>query len=363
MRYFITGSRGFAAGHLVERLLENSDNFVVGLDCLYSCASKRDPFNATENNYLFVKGNLNDKDLITHLLSTYHFDFILHLSAQSHVDLSFSSPHIYALDNFMATLELLECVKSMTPEKRPKILHCSTDEVLGPSTDGKAKHEDSLLLPSNVYACTKAASECLINAYKCSHKLDVIIIRPNNLIAHRQYHEKVIPRFITLLKNNEPITIHGSGNQLRAYLHISDFISAVELILAKGVWGSIYHIPSDYEISVLDLAKQIAQIMGKEKTYQVRFVTDRLFNDCRYLNAGSALKNLGWSQKVTLKEALESTVRWYLEGKDQDYFIEEFEFPLQENVEKHIDDAGDTVKTKNAHNVNTKKSKRSKTTK
>ncbi len=328
MRFLVTGSRGFAAGHLTEKLLERKDAFVVGVDCLYGCASRHDPHNATTENYVFVKGDVNDADLISHLLKTHQFDIIIHTAAQSHVDTSFSSVEQYARDNFLATLTLLNCVKAMHPAARPKIIHFSTDEVLGPSLDGIAKHEDSLLLGSNVYAATKAASECLVHAFKKSHGLEIIIVRPNNLMAERQYGEKCIPRFVELLKRDLPITIHGSGQQRRAFLAISDLISAIELLLEKGVWGEIYHISSDDEITILQLAKEIATIMGKADTYKIRYCEDRLFNDIRYHIQCDPLKKLGWRQKVIFNDALKQTVQWYMDGKDKDYFVEEFELPV-----------------------------------
>ncbi len=336
MRYFVTGSRGFAAGHIVENLLKKPDNFVVGIDCLYACASKTDPSNATNENYQFVKGDVNDQGLIAYLLTIHKFDIIIHLSAQSHVDTSFATPSIYAKDNFMATLNLLECVRLMPVALRPRIIHVSTDEVLGPSTESKAKHEDSLLLPTNVYSATKAASECLINAYKCSSKLQIIIVRPNNLISTRQYTEKCIPRFITLLKHDMPITIHGDGHQLRAFLDVADLASALDILIERGIWGQIYHVSSDYEISILNLAAKIAQIMGKTDTYKLRYVEDRAFNDVRYHIQSDALKNLGWVQKITFEESIQKIVPWYLDEKNDDYFIEKFVFPTQHDVVQPI---------------------------
>jgi len=331
MRYFVTGSRGFAASHLVYKLLQNPENFVVGIDCLYPCASRKDPSNATPNNYVFVKGDLNEKDLVAHLLNTYHFDIIISMASQTHVDTSFSTPYLYAKDNFMAMLVLLESVKLMPSELRPRILHLSTDEVLG-STEGKAKSEDAILKPSNCYSATKSAQECLIHAYKCSHKLQIIVVRPNNLYSKFQYQEKCIPRFITLLRDNIPLTIHGNGDQQRAFLHVDDLISAMELLIEKGVWGETYHISSDDEISIIDLAKKLAQLMGKEDTYRVRFVLNRAFNDVRYHISSEALRALGWSQKVKFEDGLRDTIQWYLSDEPETYFMEKYQFPVQKDI-------------------------------
>ena len=99
----------------------------------------------------------------------------------------------------------------------PKIIHVSTDEVYGEILEGAA-HENSPLLPTNPYSASKAAAEMIINSYKKSFNLPVIIVRANNIFGIRQYPEKLIPKFINLLAMGQKLPIHGTGKNTRHFL-------------------------------------------------------------------------------------------------------------------------------------------------
>ena len=82
------------------------------------------------------------------------------------------------------------------------------------------KNEHSILCPTNPYAATKAGAELIAQSYYHSFKLPIIITRGNNVYGPDQYPEKIIPRFIKQLKNNEPVTIQGKGTAKRSFLHV-----------------------------------------------------------------------------------------------------------------------------------------------
>ena len=84
------------------------------------------------------------------------------------------------------------------------------------------KTENSILCPTNYYTATKAAAELLSQSYYHSFKIPIIIIRGNNVYSPNQYPEKLIPKFIKLLTDNNKVTIQGDGSNLRGFLHSSD---------------------------------------------------------------------------------------------------------------------------------------------
>ena len=88
---------------------------------------------------------------------------------------------------------------------------------------------------------TLLSSYNIVNSYYFSFKIPVIIIRSNNIYGKKQFTEKVIPKFITQILNNEIINIQGDGTNKRSFLYIDDLIEAVELILLKGKIGNIYN--------------------------------------------------------------------------------------------------------------------------
>ena len=95
--------------------------------------------------------------------------------------------------------------------------------------DETHKTEHSILCPTNPYAATKAGAELLAQSYNHSFKLPIIITRGNNVYGPNQYPEKLIPKFIKLLKENKKVTIQGDGSNIRAFLHANDTANAFEL--------------------------------------------------------------------------------------------------------------------------------------
>ena len=149
----------------------------------------------------------------------------------------------------------------------------------------KHKTEHSILCPTNPYAVTKAGAELIAQSYNHLFKMPIIITRGNNVYGPNQYPEKLIPRFIKLLKKIKKVTIQGQGTAVRAFLHSYDTARAFECILEKGKIGEIYNIGCDegMEFSVMEVAKILIKLIKTEDYNEwVEYVEDRPFNDQRY---------------------------------------------------------------------------------
>jgi len=312
----VTGGCGFIGSNFINYYFDkNPDVNIVNLDAMYYCASE---FNIKEEirnseRYNLVKGNLCSFDLLTHVLSNYKIDTIIHFAAQSHVQNSFEDSLQYTNDNVLGTHTLLETTRRYG--KVEKFIHISTDEVYGESmivdTEEK-KSESSVLCPTNPYAATKAAAELIAKSYYFSFKIPIIITRGNNVYGPNQYPEKLIPRFIELLKENKPVTIQGDGSNVRAFLHVLDVCGALECILEKGELGEIYNIGSDdhYEYSVLEIAQKLIKLIKNTDDYNkwITYIADRPFNDKRYYISNEKVKNLGWEIAVDFEKGIRELI-------------------------------------------------------
>lgn len=356
----ITGGAGFIGSNFVNYMVRKyPQTKFINFDKLDYCArmANIDPDVSKSSNYQFYQGNLLDEYLILKILNMEKVDAIIHFAAQSHVDHSFGNSIDFTLNNVLGTHKLLEACRIYGLIKR--FIHISTDEVYGEIKTGES-HEHSILDPTNPYAASKAAAEFIVKSYHHSFKLPIIITRGNNVYGPRQYPEKVIPRFITLLQNNQKCTIQGTGDNIRNFIYVDDTVRAVETILIKGEIAQIYNIGGTEEKTVLEIAKLLidrlktssqvkastssdvikastssdevkvesAEKPNKKKVKKrvrksdkkdqwksfIEFVPDRKFNDMRYSVNADKLLALDWKQEVSFEEGFEKTVKWYLDN-------------------------------------------------
>lgn len=312
----VTGGCGFIGSNFIN-LVGNTNKYnIINFDAMYYCASELNISEKIRNstNYCLVKGNLINLDFVKHILLLHKITHIVHFAAQSHVQNSFDDSIQFTYDNILGTHTLLEASRLYGNIK--KFIHVSTDEVYGESMleeDETHKTEHSILCPTNPYAATKAGAELIAQAYYHSYKMPIIITRGNNVYGLNQYPEKLIPKFIKLLKENKKVTIQGNGTCVRAFLHAEDTARAFEIILENGVLGEIYNIGCDekMEYSVLEVAKiLINMIKGNNVNCDdwIEYISDRPFNDARYYISNSKLKSLGWEIKINFLEGLQKLV-------------------------------------------------------
>ena len=302
----VTGGCGFIGSNFINYIMESYDKInIINFDAMYYCANIENVYkkNRESNRYTFIKGNLCSIDLVRHVFDVYQPTHVIHFAAQSHVQNSFTDSLQYTQDNIVGTHTLLEITRQYSKIK--KFIHVSTDEVYGESmldVNEKHKTEHSILCPTNPYAATKAGAELIAQSYNHSFNIPIIITRGNNVYGPNQYPEKVVPRFIQQLKNNEKVTIQGDGSCVRAFLHSSDTADAFKCILEKGVVGEIYNIGCDekMEYSILDLAKLLIKEIHNTDNYDkwIEYIEDRPFNDLRYYISNQKLKDLGWNIKI-----------------------------------------------------------------
>jgi dTDP-glucose 4,6-dehydratase len=316
MNLLITGGCGFIGSNFINYYFpKNKFRTMVNIDAMYYCASETnvDARIRFHKDYVLVKGNLCDFDLLRETVKKYHITHVIHFAAQSHVQNSFEDSIKFTHDNILGTHTLLEVCRRYG--KIEKFIHVSTDEVYGESMnhiEEKHKTEHSILCPTNPYAATKAGAELIAQSYNHSYKMPIIITRGNNVYGPNQYPEKLIPLFIKQLKENKKVTIQGKGTAVRAFLHAYDTAKAFECILEKGMIGEIYNIGCDdkMEFSVMEISKILIKLIKNTEDYNewIEYIDDRPFNDQRYYISNQKLKDLGWNIEVTLMNGLNELI-------------------------------------------------------
>ena len=315
---FITGGAGFIGSNFVNYFCRKyPDIKLINFDALYYCGDLNnvDEDIRNSNNYQFIKGNLQEFDLLNYIFDTNEISHIIHFAAQSHVDNSFTNSLQYTKDNVFGTHNLLE-VARLHQKSLKLFIHVSTDEVYGESQldlGENHKTEQSILCPTNPYAATKAGAEALAQSYNHSFGMPIIISRGNNVYGPNQYPEKLIPKFIKLLREGKKVTIQGDGSCVRAFLHAEDTARAFERILLKGKVGEIYNIGCDegMEFSVRQVAEFLIKKIKNTDNYDdwIEYIPDRPFNDKRYYISNQKLKDLGWDIKINLESGVDDLLK------------------------------------------------------
>ena len=324
MSILITGGCGFIGSNYINNLLKsekfNNETFdyIINIDKLDYCSNKDNVNSNDSKKYIFIEGSICDKVLLKRIFNMYNIEYVVHFAAQTHVDNSFDNSINYTIDNILGTHQLIECCRLYGNIK--KFIHISTDEVYGEiSINSEDSTEVSLLNPTNPYAATKAGAEFIVRSYYYSYNLPIIIIRCNNVYGVNQYPEKIIPKFITLLRKNKKMTIHGTGLTRRNFIYVDDVINAINIIAIKGEINNVYNIGSSDEYNVIEIATILLNnIKGPDENIEdwVEYIKDRNFNDFRYAINTNKLNNLGWERTINFKDGIKKTIDWYINNEN-----------------------------------------------
>ncbi len=227
----VTGCLGFVGSNIVESLLLDSANYVIGIDTdtyvsnsNYACHSIR-LFNK-HKNFSFIEKSICDLDYLPPC------DYIINCAASTHVDNSIFSQKDFVNNNILGVENLLQLIRNKHSFDRPILIHFSTDEVYGDENiPDNGFTEEHVLNPSNPYSASKASADQLIIGYGKTFEIPYIIVRPTNNYGIGQFPEKLITKNLKHLLDNKKVTLYGDGSNTRYWLHVRDTVEAVKCII------------------------------------------------------------------------------------------------------------------------------------
>jgi len=310
----ITGGAGFIGSNFVRHVLERYPQYsVVVYDKLTyagNLTNLKDVAERFAGRYAFVRGDICDAATVRETIRTHGVDTVVNFAAETHVDRSIMDPDAFIKTDVYGTYVLLEAVRELGLER---YLQVSTDEVYGHVPAGASKETDPVA-PRSPYAASKASGDLMVNAYYVTYNLPVVITRGSNNIGPYQYPEKVVPLFVTNAIDDLPLPLYGDGLQVRDYQYVLDHCEAIDLVLHKGETGGIYNIGTGTEMRNIDMARLILRLLGKPESL-IQPVRDRPGHDRRYSLDIVKIRALGWEPTHSCEEAIEKTVRWYVENE------------------------------------------------
>ena len=264
-KILITGGAGFIGSHLAERLLRDGHAVTV-LDDLSTGRYANVAHLENEKRFsLLIDSVLNEK-LVDELIRD--CDRIYHLASAVGVKLVMEQP-VKTIETIFGGTDI---VLKHAARYRKRVLITSSSEVYGKGVSTPFREDDDVLTGATskhrwAYACAKALDEFLALAHFRETRLPVVIFRLFNTVGPRQtgQYGMVVPRFVQSAINNEPISVHGDGQQSRCFAHVLDVVEAFAVALDRpDSFGQVINIGSNAEVTIDELAQRTIELTGSK---------------------------------------------------------------------------------------------------
>ena len=315
-KILITGVCGMIGSHLLDELLRNSKNIIIGIDNLSFGSKSNIQHNLKNPNFNFYEIDIFDLNTLGVL--TKDVDTIVHLAAVKKIDEKTSSlptltTNVIGTENIYKVALMWNC----------KVIFASTSDVYGMSQDLPFREDGDLLLgPSMIkrwaYAVSKLYGEQLAFAYHKDKNVETVILRYFGGYSDRSkllWSGGHIPIFIDAIIKDKEVPIHGDGTQTRSMAYISDIVDGtVKAMDSQKAIGEIINIGNDEEVSVLDTAKIIHKIVASGKKLRIKNIEhNSIFGQYRDIqkrkpNLEKAKRLLEYTPKVSFESGLIKTI-------------------------------------------------------
>ena len=267
MKYLITGGSGFIGSHLAERLLDQGHSVTI-IDNLSTGSD--DNLLRVKKNIEFHHGNILDKPLMEELIA--ESDYVVHLAAALGVLNIVNKP----LESLKTNIQGTEVVLEASEKFSKPVLIASTSEIYGKNDKVPLNEEDDRIIGHPLksrwsYSEAKAVDESLAYFYYLEKKLPVRIVRFFNTVGPRQvgHYGMVLPRFVSAALKNEPLSVYGSGDQIRCFCHVDDAVRALLLVMdSDKAVGQVFNVGNNQQITIMELAKRVIELTGSYSTIE-----------------------------------------------------------------------------------------------
>jgi len=308
----ITGAAGFIGSNFVKYYADKyPETEIIVVDKLTYAGNLISIQDLLDSNRIkFYQIDIADFNALSIVFTENKIDAVINFAAESHVDNSIIDSTAFIQSNIVGTHNLLVLSYTHSVSRYHQV---STDEVYGDLGLGSKDFmtENTPLAPNCPYAATKTSADLLVRSFHETYGLNATISRCSNNYGPYQYPEKLIPLFFSLAKQDKKLPIYGDGIYIRDWLHVSDHVTALDVILNKAEAGSVYNIGGNFERTTLEIAKLILDYLGKD-TDLIEYVENRKAHDRRYAIDSTKIKNeLGWEPIVPFKDGILSTFDWY----------------------------------------------------
>lgn len=311
MKAFISGAAGFIGSNLCDSLLSQGHE-VVGFDNLSTGQLRFLEKAQSSNRFSLHKGDLLDFPTLREALKG--CDIVFHLAANADIKDGLNHPERDLQQNTIATFNVLEAMRQNSIKK---IIFSSTGSVYGECDIIPTPENAPFPIQTSLYAASKVAGECLIQAYCEGYGFQAWIFRFVSIMGERYSHGHVFDFYKQLLSDSSKLAVLGNGKQRKSYLHVSDCIDAVHFAMHKANDKiNIFNLGTNEYCQVIDSISWISEYLGVKPDLNFAGGDRGWVGDNPFIFLDTTkIRSLGWTPKFTIKEGVRSTIKFLQENQ------------------------------------------------
>ena len=340
---FITGVAGFIGSNLAKRLLSTLEEIqVVGLDNMnqyYDVTLKEARLKELERfeSFVFIKGNLADKAVITSIFEKYQPQIVVNLGAQAGVRYSITNPDAYIEANLIGFYNILEaCRHSYDAGNIPveHLVYASSSSVYGSNKKVPYSTDDKVDNPVSLYAATKKSNELMAHAYSKLYNIPATGLRFFTVYGPAGRPDMAYFGFTNKLLKGETIQIFNYGNCKRDFTYIDDIVEGIVRVMqgapkrTDGEDGlpippySIYNIGNQNPENLLDFVQILQEELIRAKVLPSNYDFDAHKKlvpmqpgdvPVTYADTSALERDFGYKPTTSLRDGLRKFAEWYAE--------------------------------------------------
>lgn len=313
----VTGAAGFIGFHLSKRLLDEGKK-VIGFDNMnpyYDVRLKKSRLNILKeyDNFIFIKGDLADKEAVNRIFEQDQPEIVINLAAQAGVRYSIENPDAYIESNIIGFFNILEACRYHKPKH---LIYASSSSVYGANKKVPFSTEDKTDQPVSLYAATKKSNELLAYAYSKLYSIPSTGLRFFTVYGPYGRPDMAYYSFTEKIIKGEPIKVFNNGDMYRDFTYIDDIVEGIFRLLEfipredeNNVQYKVYNIGNNHPEKLMDFIEILEECIGKKaiKEYYPMQPGDVYQT---FADVGDLMEDVGFKPGTGMKDGIEKFVNW-----------------------------------------------------